>query len=97
MGLLITSIETVAARCIVIVPLTTGGDEDGLVRIQEYIAGRALTYHHPEAIIGVSGCSAAWVARLLWEQEVEGSNPFTPTIFAVLGFLQSRLHRGRGP
>jgi hypothetical protein len=25
-----------------------------------------------------SGCSAAWLARLLWEQDVGGSNPLTP-------------------
>ena len=28
-----------------------------------------------------SGCSAAWLARLVWVQEVGGSNPSTPTIF----------------
>ena len=27
-----------------------------------------------------SGRSAAWLAHLLWEQGVEGSNPFAPTI-----------------
>jgi hypothetical protein len=29
------------------------------------------------------GCSAAWLARLLWEQEVAGSNPAIPTIFRI--------------
>ena len=29
-----------------------------------------------------SGCSAAWLARLPWEQEVAGSNPAAPTIIA---------------
>ena len=28
-----------------------------------------------------SGCSVARSSRLLWEQEVAGSNPATPTIF----------------
>jgi hypothetical protein len=28
----------------------------------------------------MSGRSAAWLARLLWEQEVGGSNPPVPTI-----------------
>ena len=27
-----------------------------------------------------SGCSAVRLAHLLWEQGVEGSNPFTPTL-----------------
>jgi hypothetical protein len=31
----------------------------------------------------ISGCSVAWLARLLWEQEVGGSNPLTPTIIPV--------------
>ena len=31
-----------------------------------------------------SGRSAAWLARLVRDQEVEGSNPFAPTIFDPL-------------
>ena len=27
----------------------------------------------------LSGCSAVWLAHLLWEQRVAGSNPVTPT------------------
>jgi hypothetical protein len=27
----------------------------------------------------ISGCSVARLSRLLWEQEVAGSNPATPT------------------
>src|SRR5271166_4794 len=30
---------------------------------------------------GLSGRSAAWLARLVRDQEVEGSNPFAPTTF----------------
>lgn len=26
-----------------------------------------------------TGCGAVWLARLVWDQEVKGSNPFTPT------------------
>ena len=33
-----------------------------------------------------SGRSAAWLAHLLWEQGVEGSNPFAPTIRNPEGF-----------
>src|SRR6478672_2767890 len=29
-----------------------------------------------------TGCSSAWLERLLWEQEVAGSNPVTPTLCA---------------
>jgi hypothetical protein len=32
-----------------------------------------------------SGCGAVWLARLLWEQEVGGSNPLTPTISLTAG------------
>ena len=28
----------------------------------------------------ITGCSAAWLAYLLWEQGVVGSNPTIPTI-----------------
>ena len=33
--------------------------------------------------ITFSGCSVARLSRLLWEQEVAGSNPATPTIKAL--------------
>ena len=29
----------------------------------------------------ITGCSSAWLERLVWDQEVAGSNPVTPTIF----------------
>ena len=36
-------------------------------------------YLHPVRINLTSGCSVARLSRLLWEQEVAGSNPATPT------------------
>ena len=28
----------------------------------------------------LSGCGSAWLERLVWDQEVAGSNPVTPTV-----------------
>ena len=39
----------------------------------------------------MSGCSVAWLARLIWDQEVAGSNPVTPT----LTFLVSPVAEGK--
>ncbi len=36
--------------------------------------------NHRQLLPFVSGRSAAWLARLPWEQEVVGSNPTAPTI-----------------
>ena len=35
-----------------------------------------------------TGCSAAWLARLLWEQEAAGSNPAIPTGHSVMDLGQ---------
>ena len=29
----------------------------------------------------LTGCGSAWLERLIWDQEVAGSNPVTPTYF----------------
>ena len=29
----------------------------------------------------VPGCGSAWLERLIWDQEVAGSNPVTPTMY----------------
>ncbi len=42
-----------------------------------------MFFNHPL----VSGRSAAWLARLPWEQEVAGSNPAAPTIFPCIPLL----------
>ncbi len=42
----------------------------------------------------IAGCSAARLARLIWDQEVGGSNPLTPTsdeCFGRLAQLGERL------
>ena len=39
----------------------------------------------------IPGCSVAWLARLIWDQEVAGSNPVTPT----LTFLVSPVAEGK--
>ncbi len=47
---------------------------------QLYIKG-LLTVRSKKATMGkrlFAGCSSAWLERLLWEQEVAGSNPVTP-------------------
>ena len=53
-----------------------------MVVAQEAVGSSPIT--HPRKVLKYqdkrnSGCSVARLARLLWEQEVEGSNPFTPT------------------
>ncbi len=31
------------------------------------------------AVQSTPGCGSAWLERLIWDQEVAGSNPVTPT------------------
>ena len=33
-----------------------------------------------------SGCGSAWLERLVWDQEVAGSNPVTPTQFMNMSY-----------
>ena len=32
-----------------------------------------------KAVKKITGCGSAWLERLVWDQEVAGSNPVTPT------------------
>jgi hypothetical protein len=45
-----------------------------------------------------SGSSAAWLARLVWDQEAAGSNPAFPTIetFAETSYLTVVIRHGGG-
>lgn len=38
----------------------------------------------------MSGRSAVWLAHLVWDQGVEGSNPFAPTIKKKEGVFLTR-------
>ncbi len=37
------------------------------------------------AVQSTPGCGSAWLERLIWDQEVAGSNPVTPIIFSICG------------
>ncbi len=41
----------------------------------------------------VAGCSAAWLARMVWDHEVGGSNPPTPTNLNIANFAGSLFAR----
>ena len=47
--------------------------------------------HRVKKIKVVSGCSVARSSRLLWEQEVAGSNPATPTLLILLRKIAGHL------
>jgi hypothetical protein len=57
--------------------------------------GRSGVHGHQQVGYGCPpGCSAAWLARLLWEQEVAGSNPAIPTSSGLVsGQLRSSLDK----
>ena len=42
-----------------------------------------------------TGCGSAWLERLVWDQEVAGSNPVTPMVKPLIfqGFLFMRSPR----
>jgi hypothetical protein len=49
-----------------------------LIKIYKF----ALSFEKRSSFYEETGCSAARLAHLLWEQGVAGSNPATPTIKA---------------
>ena len=48
----------------------------------------------PDYTFSKSGCSSAWLECLLWEQEVAGSNPATPTKAGSFKPVTSRIPSG---
>ena len=34
----------------------------------------------------ISGCGSAWLERLVWDQEVAGSNPVTPIHITLINY-----------
>ena len=46
--------------------------------------------------IRLTGCSVARSSRLLWEQEVAGSNPATPTTIGPYGMWRSLVAHTHG-
>ena len=37
----------------------------------------------------VAGCGSVWLERLVWDQEVAGSNPVTPILLKVLKMAET--------
>ena len=46
-------------------------------------------------MIWLSGCGSVWLERLLWEQDVAGSNPVTPTKLHRYEHLGCCFHKPR--
>ena len=46
--------------------------------------------------ITLTGCGSAWLERLIWDQEVAGSNPVTPTFSRDVSsiFIINKIVRG---
>lgn len=45
------------------------------------------------ALGSITECSSAWPERLLWEQNVGGSNPSTPTIGTYSSVAERESHK----
>ena len=50
----------------------------------------------PHRLPFLSECSSTWLERLLWEQEVAGSNPVTPTNLRAYGEMADTPDLGSG-
>ena len=61
------------------------------VRHGPFTAEIGVRFSYGSLFFHITGCSVAWLARLIWDQEVAGSNPVTPT----LTFLVSPVAEGK--
>ena len=64
------------------------------ITTHSYIIGLALSdgvhiYHIVRLIFTPSGCGSAWLERLIWDQEVAGSNPVTPTYKTLICIIHA--------
>ena len=55
-------------------------------QIANLSAGNRRQGSNPCLSASFSGCSVARSSRLVWDQEVAGSNPATPTLKSFIGF-----------
>ena len=46
---------------------------------------------HGNVYKSVTGCGSAWLERLVWDQEVAGSNPVTPIPAGVVQWSNTSL------
>ena len=65
-------LDSFGRRCRISAVTAAGGSWEALRRLGSRPMDGRLR-------IGSTGCGAAWLARLLWEQEAAGSNPAIPT------------------
>ena len=47
-----------------------------IIILESLDIGRGVGYTYQ--VLKASGCGSAWLERLVWDQEVAGSNPVTP-------------------
>lgn len=61
--------------------LSAASDFSGIF---EKLRSKIRKFSYNNASCEISGRSAVWLAHLVWDQGVEGSNPFAPTTFCVI-------------
>jgi hypothetical protein len=76
-------LDSFGRRCRISAVTASGGSCEALRRLGSRPMDGRLR-------IGSTGCGAAWLARLLWEQEAAGSNPAIPTNLSLFFNLRVR-------